>query len=122
MDGTIPTEYQECVALAQWLDRHEVIYTHVPLGGLRDAKTAAILKRIGTQAGVPDYLIFSRPTRTFVYRGIAIEVKRRLGACPSRQQLQWIDRLDGCGWLTIVAYGAGDAVNKLQTLGFGASV
>lgn len=121
MTNPTPTEYAECAALVDWMDRHGILYTHVPLGGLRQKRTAAILRRLGARAGCPDYLIFTPPPRVTAHRrrGVAIEMKRRRGDPPTAAQRRFIAELEHCGWHVIVAYGAEQAVDRLRALGFG---
>ena len=111
-DPDLPSEYQECIALAKWLDRHGVLYTHVPLGGRRDRKEAMILKKIGTKPGIPDYLVLNFPV-------CAIEMKRRRGGSLSAVQRSMHGKLRAAGWHVIVAHGADQAVEGLRALGFG---
>jgi hypothetical protein len=120
MSNVTPSEYAECAALVDWMDRHGLTYTHVPLGGLRQKRTAAILRRLGARAGCPDYLVFSEPPMAVAPRGIAIEMKRRRGGTLSPAQGRFVAELERCGWLVIVAYGAEQAVQELQRFGFGA--
>ncbi len=124
----VPTEAQECAALAKWLDRAGVLYTHVPMGGLRDRKAAALLRNMGAKRGVPDYLIFTPPPVWWPVgsspapvgmRGVALEMKRRKGGSLSDPQKWWIAQLKLAGWHVIVARGARDAVTQLTALGFG---
>ena len=56
-------EEAEQAAIFEWAEYEkrkypelELLY-HVPNGGKRDAKTAAILKRCGVKAGVPDLVL-----------------------------------------------------------------
>ena len=59
-------------------------FTHFPGGGLRDAKTAAKLKRMGTKPGVPDLILFAPDP----LRGVHfIELKRRGGRLSPAQQV-----------------------------------
>lgn len=120
-----PSEYAECAALVDWMDRHGLTYTHVPLGGLRTKREGAILRRLGARAGCPDYLIFSQPAGGWVdwdalpIRGVAIEMKRRRGGTLSPAQGRFVSKLEQCDWLVIVAHGAEQAVDRLRELGFG---
>jgi hypothetical protein len=127
-----PSEAQEQEQLVKWLDAKGVTYFAVPNGGLRTLRTAAGLKRQGVKAGVPDMLIIDHPVmeidgvaRTFV--GVALELKRQSerpaepaedfrdqpfkGA--SEAQRRWLARFSERGWISLVAYGALDAVLKL---------
>jgi len=120
-----PTEYQECADLARWLTRRGLAFTHVPMGGKRDRKEAAILATIGTKPGVPDYLVFSIPLRRstglreplqWPPSGVAVEMKRRNGGRVSKAQSQWIETLHACGWVAFVAHGAKEAIGHLDEM------
>lgn len=121
------SEFQECVELATWLNRREICYTHIPNGGLRNPREAASFKRMGVQRGVPDYLIFDQPPNfSDRYKakglpcGIALEMKRVGGTerDTSKMQAHWLRMLHSRGWITLVCFGAKDAIAKLVELGY----
>jgi hypothetical protein len=112
MADPTPTEQQECIALAKWLDRHGVLYSHIPMGGLRDKREAAIMKRMGVRAGIPDYLILEPPI-------CAVEMKRRRGGRLSAAQREVCSAMARHGWQVIVAHGAAEAVAALVEIGHG---
>ena len=105
-----PTEYQEQVKLAEYLDLQGYLWCHVPNGGNRNAITGAKLKRQGVKKGVPDVLIFEPEG------GIAIELKRKKGGRLRQSQIEWLQRLKSSGWKIKVAYGADDAIDYLESL------
>jgi hypothetical protein len=130
--ASYPSEAQEQEQLAKWLDGKGVTYFAVPNGGLRAKRTAAALKRQGVKPGVPDLLIIDHAhmeieneIKRFV--GVALELKRQSerpkeaatdyrdqpfkGA--SEAQRRWLNRFSERGWISLVAYGALDAVVKL---------
>lgn len=129
---SFPSEAQEQIQLCKWLDGKGVTYFAVPNGGLRAKRTAMALKKQGVKAGVPDLLIIDHAhmeidgqVKTFV--GVALELKRQSeqpketaadyrdqpfkGA--SEAQRRWLNRFSERGWISLVAYGALDAVVKL---------
>ena len=109
---TAPTEYEEQIKLAEYLDMKNYLWCHVPNGGNRNAITGAKLKRQGVKPGVPDVLIFLPKS------GIAIELKRSNGV-PSDvrdTQKKWLTELESRDWLTKVAYGADEAIDWLEEL------
>ena len=114
-----PTEYEEQVKLAEYLDMKGYLWCHVPNGGNRDVRTGAKMKRQGVKPGVPDVLIFNLPKIGYeTCNGIAIELKRSNGN-PSDlmdTQKKWLDSLDVVGWETKVAFGADDAIDWLEGL------
>lgn len=117
MADKFPTEYQEQVALASWLDSLGVVWCHVPNEGIRDRRTGAKLRRVGLKRGVPDVLVFSPPTYG-THTGAAIELKRRDRGEATSAQREWLDKLSELGWATIVAHGAREAVDWLISIGY----
>ena len=136
-----PTEEQEQVAFASWLDWTRVVWCHVPNGGDRHAAVAGKLRAAGTKAGVPDCLIFDRPACDcalggsgvlvrhepschHLARGVAVELKRRAAkgrakGVLSSHQAMWHQLLAERGWLVFVCYGADEAIAAMTSLGIG---
>jgi hypothetical protein len=85
-------------------------FTHIPLGEKRDAATAGRLKRMGVQAGWPDF-IFVGPGRVFF-----IELKRR-GASRSDVQANIALHLMRCGCGYLCTDDLQDAIDTLRDLG-----
>lgn len=113
----IPTEYQEQVKLAEYLDMKGYCWCHVPNGGNRDAKTGAKMKKQGVKPGVPDVIIFDVPGDAPVsVRGFAIELKRQKGGQLQDRQEEWLCKLDDRGWMTNICYGADEAIDWLEVL------
>ena len=59
----------------------KTLWFHVPNGGKRDKRTAALLKKFGLRPGVADMLIFK-----FAARPLAVEVKTKTGVQSDDQQ------------------------------------
>lgn len=114
-----PTEESEQLRLAAWLDERRVCWTHVPNGGARHPATAVKLKAAGVKPGIPDILIFDRPSKFEYYVGVAIELKRCRGGKVSAEQQRWCDALRMRGWRALIAHGANDAIRELELLGIG---
>lgn len=116
------SEYDEQVKLAEYLDMKGYCWNHVPNGGNRDARTGAKMKRQGTKKGFPDVQIFDAPDikvgQVKMCRGIIIELKRSDGVPSdvSKEQRNWLDKLEERCWLTKVAFGADDAIEFLEGL------
>lgn len=118
--GPVPTEEQEQVWLAQYLDALRLVWWHTPNGGHRDIRTARKLAAHGVKAGVPDVIIVSRPPRCPEARGVAIELKRRKGGVVSDFQESWLTALEEQGWKCTVARGWQEAAEWLEReCGFG---
>lgn len=118
----IPTEDQEQIVLAQWLDMHNINYFHVPNGGNRNIITATKLKSHGVKPGVPDIIIVDPPPNNPENVGLVIELKRRKGGKVSPEQTMWLDVFRTRGWIVSVCRGAGQAIDLLQELGYGRRV
>ena len=112
-----PTEAQEQTALAHWLDARGVVWCHVPNGGARASWTGRALKAQGAKKGVPDVLVFTPPDGKAFY-GVAIELKRKKGGRLKPEQVQWLEDLNRCGWLTECCAGADEAIKFLEELGY----
>lgn len=122
---THTSEYSESCALAQALDLKRVPFIHVPNGENRNPITGARLKRMGVKAGFPDYIIFRKPkwgTHEFKidYKkkafAVILELKKRTGRLRPNQK-EWLALLEDSGYAVIVAFGAQDALDKLDKLG-----
>ena len=115
----IPTEEQEQVALAQWLDLHKINWFHVPNGGDRNLLVAKKLKAQGVKKGVPDIIIVDKPPANPCFSGVAIELKRRDGGKLGKDQKEWLATFARNDWYAEVCHGAGEAIELLENLGYG---
>lgn len=83
---------------------------HIPNGGTRNVAEAVHLKRLGVKPGVPDLLL---PYPSNGYHGLFIEMKSQKGR-PSALQKEWVEWLNANGYMAVVCYGAGEAINALE--------
>ena len=137
----VPTEEQEMMALAGWLDAVLGFYCwiHVPNESRRPMRErigkdgrvhrycpqTQRLKRQGLKPGFPDVMILVPPSRLPVaagnpqYRGAAIELKRsdRKGKA-TPEQIVWLDALRDWGFAVQVCHGADEAIAWLQMVGY----
>jgi len=83
----------------------------VPNGGKRSPREAALLKAEGVQAGVPDWLMFTRSTQhDELESGLAIEFKSPTGKGRlSDSQEVWHSMLSLEGWRVVVCLTADEA-------------
>lgn len=118
-----PTEHQEAVVLAEWMRLRGIFFIHVPNEGYRSFPSGLKLKREGMTAGCPDYIILGHPTRSqgVEYDSISppvfLELKR-IGGKLSDSQSEFLERLEREGYITLVCYGADEAINELQKMGY----
>lgn len=117
--GIVPSEEQEQRTLAQWLNWQKICWLHVPNEGKRSVVGGRRLKQIGLQTGFPDVLILDPPPVDRNCPGVAIELKRSKGGRVQPSQKEWLERLDERGWVTSICHGADEAIELLESLGYG---
>lgn len=117
------TENQEQAALFEWANLHEHKYPelklmfHIANGGIRDGRTAAILKRTGVKPGVPDLCL---PVGRGKYHALYIEMKRMKGGTVSAYQKIWHNQLTKYGNKVAVCHGWVEAAEAIKNyLGVG---
>ena len=105
----MPTEYEECVVLAEYLDYKGYTYSHIPNETFtRNWGTKMKNKRQGVKRGVPDYLIIVKSKVVF------IEMKRKGRSVISKEQKHWIDQLNKCDNVyAFVCKGADEAIEAV---------
>jgi hypothetical protein len=114
-----PLEFAVHCAVADTLRRWATpgwIWTHLPMGELRDAVTGARLKRMGVQPGWPDLILIPPAGPKFWQRPHFLELKRRGGKLTEHQAgfALWC-KLNGCPHAVADSYEA--AVKILQRWG-----
>lgn len=104
------SEEQKCLfrwaglAAAKW---PELWLLHaIPNGGLRNIRTAALMKATGAKPGVPDIFL---PVARQGKHGLYIEMKRRVGGRLSKCQAQWLATLACQGYAAHVCNGFEEA-------------
>lgn len=109
------TEQAEQIALIEWIDwitprePRLLLLFHPANGEKRDARTGALLKRMGVRKGIPD-IIFPQPSRE--YLGLAIELKVGKNKLTDEQRI-YLERLRAVGWYTDVCYSWGVAAARI---------
>ena len=100
----VVTELQEQIALFQWAElRPDLrLMHHIPNGGRRDKRTAALMKKQGVKSGVPDIFL---PKPVGRYHGLYIELKRADGGKTSENQEEWLRELRAEGYRCEVCHG-----------------
>ena len=108
----IHREYNEGVKLHQFLKYRDIAHAHVPNETGGNFARGSMNKNLGVSAGFPDYVIFLKPSQT--KRGmplnVAIELKEPSGKNKATPlQKQWLELLQGQGFIVSVCYGFEDA-------------
>jgi hypothetical protein len=88
---------------------------------LRSARSAAIAKANGLlRKGRADIEIRAPAPHYPLARGVALEMKsRNPKAQPTPEQRAYLERQRVNGWLTFVAHGSDEAIEWLESLGYG---
>lgn len=116
--SAIPSETVEQERLFIWANLNtwkwpelESMY-HITNEGKRSRITGARLKRMGLKKGVPDICL---PAARCGCHALYIELKRIKDGRPTKDQLEWIDRLTRQGNMALVCSGweqAADVIEK----------
>ena len=109
-----PTETQEQRLLVDWLRIRRVRFFSVPngavLGGRNRFALLAKLRAEGLLTGAPDLVLIDRAPTTG--RPVAVEMKRRVGALLSNDQIRVHTLMRAAGWDVIVGWGAESAISQ----------
>lgn len=108
-ETAIQSSFISWVRYAEKTDWRLKLLFAVPNGGHRSKVTAAIMKREGQRAGVPD-TILPYPAGPFV--GLAIEFKRP-GKPTTESQDKYIPLLEDAGWLVTICTDADQAIKTV---------
>lgn len=98
------------MAVARYLDVLKLTWCHVANERRTSIQQGVRLKKKGVKSGVPDCLIFEAKKG---YRGLAIELKVGKNN-PSKNQLEWLDKLNNKGWKTAICYSLDEVINELD--------
>lgn len=107
----IPTEDEEQTVLFSWAALMEERFPalrwmhHIPNGGKRSKREAALFRAMGVKAGVSDIFL---PAARGGWHGLYIEMKA-LDGRPSAEQRAFARDMGGEGYLAVFCYGAEQA-------------
>ncbi len=120
-----PHESADHMALAEVFDYARLLYFHPPnelmVKGLPDKQKWRILsklKKMGLKAGVPDFVILTKPPFRPEARSVFIELKRKKGGRVTPAQDKWHRALVTEGHIVIIARGFDDALKRMEEIGF----
>ena len=115
-------EYHESKAFWQWLQWQNIFAIHVPNEGKHNVQYRAKQKAIGVTSGASDYHIFTPVPKMPEVRLLAIEMKapkpHKGRVSDSQKEYGQRVELEASG-LFKVCYGANEAINFMQSLGYG---
>ncbi len=96
-----------CNIMSAYVPEYEMIY-HIPNEGKR--KNGAKLKRIGLRKGIPDLCL---PVPKMGFNGLYIELKKDTSKKASKEQKEWLFKLEQQGYATSLCFGADEAINLI---------
>ena len=94
----------------------------IPNGSYKSQRSANLFQAEGLKAGVPDLFI---PIASKNYHGLFIEMKQRARTLKnakkslshtkvSPEQKKWLETLNKQGFLSVVCYGADEAIKTIE--------
>lgn len=109
MTALVPTEYEEQVALVQYLNFKSIPHFRVPNETYTNSwNQKRINKALGVQAGIPDLFVVSNG------KLMAVELKRKKGGTVSEPQKMWIKILNEAGVPAKVCRGCDEAIEFIE--------
>lgn len=115
MSAPVPYERHEQLALIQWLDLRGIEYFSCPNEGKRNPVNGRRMKQQGLTKGAPDLVLLPL---TDDGSPVMIEMKRAKGGRLSQAQRDLHATAASRGWYVVIGFGAKDAIEKLEALGF----
>jgi hypothetical protein len=112
------SEFQEQVLIFQWaalmsVQRPELKLLNSSLNGVRltigQAKKA---KRAGMKKGYPDIFL---PVPRGIFHGLFIELKKKGGSKPTKEQAEWLSELVGWGYDCYCCKGSRAAISTIES-------
>lgn len=111
------TEAEEQKALMQWAKWQEGRYPelkmlmHIPNEGKRSKRYGAELKRMGLKAGFPDLGLLV-PNKK--YAGLFIELKADKTKSMTKEQKEWLEKLNSYGYKAVRCNGSEEAIQIIK--------
>lgn len=102
-----PSEDWESQQLSAWLEAQGYTFSHLPLAAV-SLKQRLKNARLGTRAGVPDYLIVLK-SRKLMF----LELKRIAGGKLSSEQKNWLAAIESTGTIAVVCKGYKQAIAEV---------
>ena len=111
------TEAQEQKSLIEWAKWQEGRYPelkmlmHIPNEGKRSKRYGAELKRLGLRPGFPDLGLLV-PNKK--YAGLFIELKADKTKSMTKEQKEWLEKLNSYGYKAVRCNGAEEAIQVIK--------
>jgi len=106
-------EYWDQVNIVSWLKlQYPYVLFTASAGGMRTSiGTATKMKRMGYSKGTPDLWIMECCEG---YNGLIIELKKKKGGVLSKEQKEWLRRLNERGFKAVCCKGYDDAEKTIK--------
>jgi hypothetical protein len=112
------SEYQEQCLVFQWaslmsVQRPELKLLNSSLNGVRlSIGQATKAKRAGMKKGYPDIFL---PVPKGIFHGLFIELKKKGGPKPTKEQFEWLNVLAEQGFDSYVCRGSQAAISTIES-------
>lgn len=113
----INKEAQEQIAVMDWCRWQENHYPelkmifHIVNEGKRSTRVGLELQKMGMKKGIPDICL---PIPNKRYHGLWIELKADKTKNATKEQKEWIEKLNDRKYKAVVAYGAEEAIDIIK--------
>lgn len=114
----IPSEHEEQSTVIRYCDIKKIPVFAIPNANALSSqnkqmaiRNMAKMKREGLRKGIPDLFI---PVAKDNYHGLFIEMKRIKGSTTSKEQKDWIEKLNNNGYKAIVCKGSKVAIEEIE--------
>lgn len=105
------TEAGEQETVIEYCELMRIPAVHIANEAKRSKAYGAQMKRMGLRKGFPDLFI---PAARRGFHGLFIELKRDKQSKVSKAQREWIEYLNGAGYLAAICYGAEEAIAEIS--------
>ncbi len=110
-------ETQEQIAIMDWCRWQENHYKelkmifHIVNEGKRSSRVGVELQKMGMKKGIPDICL---PVPNKQYHGLYIELKADKTKRISKEQKEWLEKLNSYGYKAVRANGAEEAIGIIK--------
>jgi len=115
----LASEQQDLMALMEWARLKDIPLVHHALERRCDARSGAILKKMGVSKGFPDIALYEARGGYF---SLFIELKKKCTYSPSQMntptwkaQREWLTRLATEHYYAVMCFGLDEAIRVIET-------
>lgn len=118
LENKTPSEHYEQCLVIRYCDIKKIPIFAIPNANALSSqnkqmaiRNMAKMKKEGLRKGIPDLFI---PVAKNGYHGLFIEMKRVKGSTTSKEQKEWIEKLNNNGYKAIICKGSQVAISEIE--------